>query len=224
MIITQFIKQLNRTEVGEGPTNDSYAAIPKEVEDILKRLCPPGRLSVTDIPSGLVYNDGNIRLVDTGPSNNDQIRISGLGAFFAKNSVSAGDKFIFEIHSENEENKYFIGLEKRSHVIMFQRYTGKCDGMDILNLDRFKINCIRGVFPMRTFYQGKEKKVEVIFKYDKKKKVTSPDKTAFYDIKADGYSILSDFDYQDYGELDLTDRVLRKVCTYEMNIYQISLT
>ena len=224
MIITQFVKQLNNTEVGDESTNDSYAAIPKPVKDILKGLCPLDRkLSVTDIPSGLVYNGGNIRLVDTGPSNNNQIRISGLGAYFNK-SVSAGDKFIFEIHSENEENKYFIGLEKRSHVIMFQRYTGKCDGMDILNLDRFKINYTKGVFPMRTFYQGKEKDVEVIFIYDKKKKVTSPDKTAFYDIKADGYSILSDFDYQDYGELDLTDRVLRKVCTYEMNIYQISLT
>ena len=106
---------------------------------------------------------------------------------------------------------------------MFQRYTGVCDGMAILNLDRFKINCTNGIFPMPTFYQGKEKNVEVIFKYDQGKKVTSKNKTAFYDIKAGGRSILLDFDYQNYGELDLTDRVLRKVCTYEMNIFKYSL-
>ena len=227
MIITQFVKQLNNTEVGLTQTKDIYAAVPASVVNILQNSGLPlgSNLDVTDISSGLLYPKSDICLKKR--KDNNQYRIEGLGPFFAKNNVSAGDKFIFEIHSENEEIKYFIGLEKRSHVIMFQRSIspkGKINGVAVLNPDLFYKYYTNNIFTMSIFYQGKEINVEIKWIYDKKKNKTYPDKVAFYDIKANGQSILSDFKLNnDYGELDLTDRVLRKVCTYEMNIFKYSL-
>lgn len=227
MIITQFIKQLNRTEVGLTETKDFFAHVPAPLVNILLNSLPPlgSKLDVTDISSGLLYPKSDICLKKR--KDNNQFRIEGLGPFFAKNSASAGDKFIFEIHNENKKNKYFIGLEKRSHVIMFQRSKipkRKINGVAVLNPDLFYKYYTNGIFTMSIFYQGKEINVEIKWIYNKKKNKTYPDKVAFYDIKANGQSILSDFKLNnDYGELDLTDRVLRKVCTYEMNIFKYSL-
>ena len=60
MKITQFIKQLNGTEVGEGNTNDCYVAIPGKV-DLTKILPTNQPLELTDVSDGTIYTTNSSR-------------------------------------------------------------------------------------------------------------------------------------------------------------------
>jgi hypothetical protein len=95
MKIESFIKRLNATELGEGVTNDTYIAIPRDV-DLSQMLENQQAMTIFDRVEGVLYTpeNSNIKYVQTGQNN--QERISGLGQYFRRVSANVGDEILIE--------------------------------------------------------------------------------------------------------------------------------
>jgi hypothetical protein len=219
MKITQFIKQLNSTEVGEGNTNDSYAAVPSNcVADLANILPTDEALELADASDGIVYtpDNSNIRLHKT--NQNGQFRIAGLGMFFRKHKTTPGDRFLFEIHDDGKKQKLLIGLYHRPKVIMLHRYRNVSrgvNGMTILNTERFNKRATDSVLNEELYVDGNLSTIEVRFLNRSKKKNTSLDETDFYDLLLNGASILDRYSHDEYVEIDLHEMTFRNVIRWQ---------
>ena len=101
MKIHSFIKRLNATELGLGVTNDTYIAIPNEVnlsDMLVNRLA----LEIFDRKTGTVFTpeNSNIMYVQTGQNN--QERISGLGRYYEMVDAKVGDEILIEKIEDGE--------------------------------------------------------------------------------------------------------------------------
>lgn len=216
MKIRTFAKRLNATELGKGATNDTYVAIPNEA-DLSTMFTNNMAISIEDLQSGQVYAPpaSNIKYTQTGQNN--QERISGLGEYFRERMANVGDEIIFERHEDSAGIiKYYINLVHRD-VIVFQKGKTYAEIIRSGALPQFVID---DNYRMDVFYHGRKCTLNIIFKEKSKKKKTSPTITDFYDLVIDGNSILSDFTYQDYIEVDIKNKQLDRMLTYMEHIME----
>ena len=216
MKIRTFTKRLNATELGKGATNDTYVAIPNEA-DLSTMFANNVAMTIEDRSSGQIYAPptSNIKYTQTGQNN--QERISGLGEYFRNNKTNVGDEIVFEREEDTNGNiKYYVNLIHRD-VIVFQK--GK-KYAEIIRSGTLPQYIIDNNYRMEVSYHGRKCMLDIIFIEASKKKKTSPTTTDFYDMAIDGSSILSDFSYQDYIEVDIKSKQLDRMLTYMEHIME----
>lgn len=216
MKIRTFTKRLNATELGKGATNDTYVAIPNEA-DLSTMFINNVAMTIKDRKSGHIYAPpaSNIKYTQTGQNN--QERISGLGEYFRHKLANVGDEIIFERQEDKNGNvQYYINLEHRD-VIVLQK--GK-NYAEIIRSGTLLQHVVDRNYRMEVFYRGKRSILDIVFVETSKKKKTSPASTDFYDLIIGGRSILSDFVYQDYIEINIKNKQLDRMLTYMEHIME----
>lgn len=209
MRVRIFVKRLNATELGKTGTNDTYVAIPNEA-DLSTMFVNNVPLSIKDKVSGEDFSPpkSNIKYTQTGQNN--QERISGLGGYFRNVQAEAGDEIVFERRDADGGPVYFMDFQHRD-VIVFQK--GK-DYVEILKAGPLSQYQTADGYCLDVVYHGEPKQLSVIFKKQEKKKRKSAVATDFYDLAIDGESILDDFSYLDYIEIECSGMHLARMITY----------
>ena len=190
MKVTQLIKQLNNTQLGKGGTHDSYVLIPSE-------------LYVGDI-----FQAADQTVWFTDPEMGDRVavkytvarekRLSGLGPYYRRSRLEAGDEIIFEKRIYSSRTEYYVRTRKHPDRIAFQKAR---DGFEILTPERMMTAGLRN---------GQlEEHLRIIFLKRAKKQNNSPDTTDFYDIEIEGKSILGAYSFKDIGLVDIFENTIR---------------
>lgn len=215
MKIESFIKRLNATELGEGVTNDTYIAIPRDV-DLSQMLQNQQAMTIFDRVEGVLYTpeNSNIKYVQTGQNN--QERISGLGQYFRRVSANVGDEILIEKVQDGDSCVLYLDFNHRD-VIVFQKNK---DWVEILTPQRMKPYKTGNDYSMDVIYQNERVKLYVKYLGQKMKKKTSPADTAAYDLQIDSKSILPNYEYLDYIEISNgdADRRLARMKTYMLSL------
>lgn len=215
MKIESFIKRLNATELGEGVTNDTYIAIPRDV-DLSQMLENQQAMTIFDRVEGVLYTpeNSNIKYVQTGQNN--QERISGLGQYFRRVSANVGDEILIEKVEDGDRCILYLDFNHRD-VIVFQKNK---DWVEILTPQRMEPYKTGNDYSMDVIYQDERVKLYVKYLGQKMKKKTSPADTAAYDLLIDSKSILPNYEYLDYIEISNgdTDRRLARMKTYMLSL------
>ena len=211
MKIESFMKRLNATELGEGVTNDTYIAIPRDV-DLSKMLENQQAMTIFDRVEGILYTpeNSNIKYVQTGQ--NKQERISGLGQYFRRVSAAVGDEILIEKVQDGDSRILYLDFNHRN-VIVFQKNK---DWVEILTPQRMEPYRTNDDYQMDVIYRNERVKLYVKYLGRKMKKKISPADTAAYDLRIDGKSILPHYGYLDYIEISNGDaeRRLARMKTY----------
>ena len=215
MKIESFIKRLNATELGEGVTNDTYIAIPRDV-DLSQMLQNQQAMTIFDRVEGVLYTpeNSNIKYVQTGQNN--QERISGLGQYFRRVSANVGDEILIEKVQDGDSCTLYLDFNHRD-VIVFQKNK---DWVEILTPQRMEPYKTGNDYSMDVIYQNERVKLYVKYLGQKMKKKTSPADTAAYDLQIDSKSILPNYEYLDYIEISNgdADRRLARMKTYMLSL------
>ncbi len=215
MKIESFIKRLNATELGEGVTNDTYIAIPRDV-DLSQMLQNQQAMTIFDRVEGVLYTpeNSNIKYVQTGQNN--QERISGLGQYFRRVSANVGDEILIEKVQDGDSCILYLDFNHRD-VIVFQKNK---DWVEILTPQRMEPYKTGNDYLMDVIYQNERVKLYVKYLGQKMKKKTSPTDTAAYDLQIDSKSILPNYEYLDYIEISNgdADRRLARMKTYMLSL------
>lgn len=215
MKIESFIKRLNATELGEGVTNDTYIAIPRDV-DLSQMLENQQAMTIFDRVEGVLYTpeNSNIKYVQTGQNN--QERISGLGQYFRRVSANVGDEILIEKVQDGDSCSLYLDFSHRD-VIVFQKNK---DWVEILTPQRMEPYKTNDDYLMNVIYQNERVKLYVKYLGQKMKKKTSPTDTAAYDLLIDDKSILPNYEYLDYIEISNGDaeRRLARMKTYMLSL------
>ena len=215
MKIESFIKRLNATELGEGVTNDTYIAIPRDV-DLSQMLENQQAMTIFDRVEGVLYTpeNSNIKYVQTGQNN--QERISGLGQYFRRVSANVGDEILIEKVEDGDNCILYLDFNHRD-VIVFQKNK---DWVEILTPQRMEPYKTGNDYSMDVIYQNEQVKLYVKYLGQKMKKKTSPADTAAYDLQIDSKSILPNYEYLDYIEISNgdADRRLARMKTYMLSL------
>ena len=176
---SKFIKILNNTELGKGNTNESYVLV-------------TGSYNVNDIFSGFINNTtnfidktdnnivSNIRLQSGG-----ETRIVGLGPYYRKHNLNAGDFLIFErIENSDGSTLFYLNNIKKNNNVVLQKVGSK--GYEILTQN------VTTQYPLivdRCLFNEDYKNVEIRFKQSIRKRSDSPNITDFYEIFVDSISL-----------------------------------
>ena len=215
MKIESFIKRLNATELGEGVTNDTYIAIPRDV-DLSQMLQNQQAMTIFDRVEGVLYTpeNSNIKYVQTGQNN--QERISGLGQYFRRVSANVGDEILIEKVQDGDSCILYLDFNHRD-VIVFQKNK---DWVEISTPQRMEPYKTGNDYSMDVIYQNERVKLYVKYLGQKMKKKTSPADTAAYDLQIDSKSILPNYEYLDYIEISNgdADRRLARMKTYMLSL------
>ena len=168
MKIESFIKRLNATELGEGVTNDTYIAIPRDV-DLSQMLENQQAMTIFDRVEGILYTpeNSNIKYVQTGQNN--QERISGLGQYFRRVSANVGDEILIEKVEDGDSCILYLDFNHRD-VIVFQKNK---DWVEILTPQRMEPYKTGDDYSMDVIYQNERVKLYVKYLGQKMKKKTS---------------------------------------------------
>ena len=213
MKIKSFIKRLNATELGLGVTNDTYIAIPSEV-NLSHMLENQVVLRPFDRTTGDIYDPQRsvFKYVQTGQNN--QERISGLGEYYEQTAARVGDEILVEKIESSNGSYFYLDLHHRN-AIVFQ--VNKINGracVEILPNNLIKQFSDGENFICQVVYDGKPQELKVEFYVAAKKKKTSPNVTRFYDLLINGSSILRSYSYQEYIELVTDGMRLGRMKTY----------
>lgn len=214
MKIQQFIKSLNNTEIGKGGTHEYYVRVSEKVKAI-----------------GNIFDSKNLHPTFVNLKNNEVIdsvhitsgrefRINGLGNFYRKNNVNAGDEIIFIRQDNNGKTEFFINLTTKENTIVFQK---NIRGFEVLNSDRLALLISGNIYKDRVTYNGSSGLLTIEYKESAKKRSDSPDLTDFYSITFNGQNILNDLKNNEYFDLtiSLSNKILKKVVvwqSYEFNL------
>jgi gas vesicle protein len=208
MKIQQFIKSLNDTELNKKGTNDSYVLIPvmaKTRQNIFLNSPSPRFL---DLKSGTYYDQINI----TTPGN--ELRVNGLGKYWKKNNVNAGDEIIFEKHDKGNSIEYYMNIRTRKNIVVFQ-----CNkkGFEILNIDVLGSMSQNSIELNEVEYNKRVGKLKIEFKSREKKKKNSKEASDFYNILFNEENLLDHYKHDEFIELSnsQTNKFLKKVVVWQ---------
>lgn len=217
MKIHSFIKRLNATELGLGVTNDTYIAIPNEV-NLSDMLINKQALEIYDRKTGTVFTpeNSNIMYVQTGQNN--QERISGLGRYFEMVDAEVGDEILIERIEDESGIRYAMDFYHRN-AIVFQKNK---DYVEILTPEKILPYAQEDNYSLEVVFNGKLEILVVKFVETRKKKKTSPRETDFYDLLIQGQSILGDYSYQEYIEVVEDGRRLGRMKTYYYSLIEMT--
>ena len=211
MKIESFIKRLNATEVGEGVTNDTYIAIPRDV-DLSNILVNQEAMTIYDRVGGVLYTPANSNIKDVQTGQNNQERISGLGQYFRSVDAKVGDEILIERVVDGDESKLYLDFRHRN-VIVFQKNK---DWVEILTPDRMTPYAQGNDYTVDVTYLNRNVELYVKYLGQKMKKKTSPSDTAAFDLLIENKSILGDYEYLDYIEIGIENdkKRLARMKTY----------
>lgn len=209
MEIHSFVKRLNATELGIGETNDTFIAIPKEV-DLSRMLVNKQPMEIIDKETRIKYAppDSNIMYVQTGQ--NGQERISGLGQYLRSKNGKVGDELLIERIDKNNTTQLFLDLCHRNSIV-FQKYN---KGFEILNPEELLPYQNENGFSVKIIRDNNSCDLDIVFVEESKKKKISPKTTKFYDLLVNGKSILDEYKYQEYAEILKDGMRFDKMRTY----------
>ena len=211
MKIESFIKRLNATEVGEGVTNDTYIAIPRDV-DLSNILVNQEAMTIYDRVGGVLYTPANSNITYVQTGQNNQERISGLGQYFRSVDAKVGDEILIERVVDGDESKLYLDFRHRN-VIVFQKNK---DWVEILTPDRMTPYAQGNDYTVDVTYLNRNVELYVKYLGQKMKKKTSPSDTAAFDLLIENKSILGDYEYLDYIEIGIENdkKRLARMKTY----------
>lgn len=189
--VVQVIKKLNNTELGKGGTHDTYILVPQNLD--ISDLFPVINEQISFI------NKENGEIVNLRHTSRREKRIVGLGPYYNKYNVCAGDEIILERQIIRDESQYFISLKKRTNIVMLQKQKM---GFEILTDDR------TGLLDSATFG---EDGIPLELKYlcSEKKRQDSPELTEFYDLLAGDTSLFEDFSAKEFVEIEVNNNIAR---------------
>lgn len=197
--VIQLIKKLNNTELGKSGMHDTYVLIPKtlDISDIFlstdKKI--PFKCKQTGEIVFLRYTTAREK------------RIVGLGPFYSKNMLTAGDEVELECIEIDGKVDYFIDLKKDTNSILIQKFK---NGFEILNEDKIQL--------LSTLMDENGKvSLEVKCLGSEKKRSDAPNLTNFYDVIINGESIANKFNNKDYIEVKFIDG---NICVYRVSLWQ----
>lgn len=103
MEIIQFIKQLNNTELGKGNTHDTYILIPNsigvdEIRDIFEKQ---------DVDYTFKDKENVEYSIDLKLTVHRENRVVGLGPYYRRKDLKAGDTILLEKRINNEKIEIF---------------------------------------------------------------------------------------------------------------------
>lgn len=200
----KFIKTLNNTELGKGTTHESYVLVNGgyNVDNIFDSFTNGITSFIDKFDKS---NIDNIRM-QTGR----ETRIVGLGYYYKKYGLNAGDLLVFE-RIENFDGSifYYLNNIKKNNNIVLQRVGSK--GYEILTQNiSIKYPLIIDMCLLDDLYRD----VQISFRQSVPKRADSPIDTAFYDLIVDGenYNIGD----KEMIELILEDdlKILKKLKTW----------
>lgn len=189
--VVQVIKKLNNTELGKGGTHDTYVLIPQNLD--ISDLFPVVNEQISFI------NKENGEIVNLRHTFRREKRIVGLGPYYKKYDVCAGDEIVLERQVIRDESQYFISLKKRLNTVMLQKQK---NGFEVLTKDRvnlldsISLNSDGELLQLRYLCSGK-------------KRQDSPEPTEFYDLLVGERSLLDDFLGKEFVEIEVNDNIAR---------------
>ena len=209
MKVVQFIKRVNNTELGKGGTNETYILVPQEatVDDIFEEK--DVEINFEDKNSG---GFEKIRLTI-----GREKRIVGLGPFYRRHNVSAGDSVIIERRIDNMNiSHFYIAVQKYDNNLVLQKTK---EGFEVL--DESKISILpEGV---KVLDNGELKQMSLNFLKMFRKNVKSPNETKSYEIFVDGTTISDFYKKNDMIEVIIANAVahIRKIVTWKKYVVEV---
>lgn len=112
MEIIQFIKQLNNTELGKGNTHDTYILIPNsigvdEIRDIFEKQ---------DVDYTFKDKENVEYSIDLKLTVHRENRVVGLGPYYRRKDLKAGDTILLEKRINNEKIEFLIDFKKNDFI------------------------------------------------------------------------------------------------------------
>jgi len=198
METVQIIKKLNNTELGKASTNDTYILIPQELD--ITDLFPVANQEVE-----FTYKKSG-EIIKIRHTIGREKRIVGLGPFYSKYDVCAGDEILLEKKESIGQIQYYIDLKQKKNTVVLQKLK---NGFEVLTPERLDLLSPK----MRT---KQNEVLEVSYIGEQKKRQDSPEFTKIYDIKCNGQSIANGYSGKEIIELHLVDNYveLRPFCTW----------
>lgn len=188
MKVIHVIKKLNNTELNKGGTNDSYVMIPRKLN--VSDLFP----EVNQVIPFIFKKNGDI--IRIRHTQGGEKRIVGLGEFYRKNQVCAGDEVMFERQILHGESRYYIDLKQKTNTLVLQKLR---DGFVILTPERMGL--FAGNLMVNTYTGLQPMKLEFLASVGKRK--DSPNTTDLYDLKVGGFSVANDYASKRMVEIEL---------------------
>lgn len=172
MNVIQVVKQLNNTELGKAGTHDSYVQVPRglDVSDIFEE-------TEVDLP----FTDKNtMERVSIRKTEGRETRIVGLGPYYQRNELCAGDEILLERRTLSGRDSYWISVRKNSNSLILQKSQ---HGFEILTFERME--------NLLAEWKQLGIAIEIPFLTAQRKRYDSPNTTKYYDVVVNGRSLLS---------------------------------
>ena len=212
MEIHQFIKVLNNTEIGKGGTNDSYVLVSKKAEKMTEMFDLDNR-------NPIFINKKSGQKIDTVHITIDrEFRINGLGEYYRSNNVNAGDEIIFEKQESEQGTIFYLNLNVKNNVILFQKNTL---GFNVLNQDRLISMFINDKYEKMAYFKNVLGELKIELNQSRKKRIDSPISTDFYSISFNDEEIGGDLKNNEYIKLitDVSNDYIESVNTWQEYIF-----
>lgn len=180
MIIEQFIRKLNNTELSAQNTNDAYVRISKDIQ----KNIPKNFFSDLDSKKINVFEKKSKKIVDNWvryqyyPSNKEY-RVVSLSSLYKIYGASPGDLVYIEKITDQLKVHYEVYMKHYQKVSL--KYSKSNNAFEILNLSEVKLMNVIGK-DLKLTLDGNEIDSKIIFSMLKKKRSDSPTKSEFYEI------------------------------------------
>ncbi|MCR1959337.1 hypothetical protein SAMN04489758_11132 [Thomasclavelia cocleata] len=174
MEVIQIIKKLNNTELGKKNTHESYILVNRglDISDLFKK---------TNVPLQFIFKKNNKEVITIRKTEGRETRIVGLGPFYRKYNLEAGDDIILEKRIGKTENNFYIDFKKNADKLYLQKTRGL---FQVLTNDRLSL--LDNTF---LIIDSESKKVELRCIKSCMKRSDSPEETKLYDFLLGGMSI-----------------------------------
>ena len=187
MRIEMIEKRVNNTELNKGGMKDSYLSIPKK--STINNFLEIGKEYVF-----IDKNDNEKFKITYKLQKNGENRIAGLGRFYRKYELDAGDSVILEkLIDNNGEYGLFLGYKKYDNIAVFQK-GGK------IGFECLKGNLLDGIKKSENLGN-----IKISYKGKGKKRKKSKNDTKYYLIKVDNKNIFEKYAKDDMLEIVLCD-------------------
>ena len=198
MEIIHVIKKLNNTELNKAGTNDSYVMVPKKL-DVSDLFPEPDKAIVF-----IFKRNGDI--INIRHTTSGEKRIVGLGEFYRKNQVCAGDEVMFERQILHGESRYYIDLRQKTNRLVLQKVR---DGFSILTPER--LGLVADGILADTPSGPRPVRLEFLASVGKRK--DSPNTTDIYDLLVGETSVARQYSSKRMVEIEVDGESGRAVIT-----------
>lgn len=213
MRVVQYIKRVNNTELGRGSTHETYILVTEKV-DVSEFFRNP------NVQTDFIFKRDCKKKYTLTLTNKRETRINGLGEFYSENFLYPGDEVLLEVVENNGVENRYIDFNKHNNRIVLQKI--KNDGFSVLTPNyQSLINS-----QTKVLTPDGEKKLEIVYIRDIRKRSDSPDSTPIYNILIDEKKNIKDhanIKNNEMIQLDIRDNIARIsiVNTWEKYTFEI---